>query len=377
MNRPYTWIEINASAFTNNLALYKNIIGKDRVFAPVIKSNAYGHDMHQIARICEESGYVDWLCVGLLSDAIALRMSGITKPIFVLGYLDGNLAQAAGQNIDMLLFDYETAQELNAVGKEHNCTFNVHIKVDTGLSRLGVFPDQLIPFVQRVRALPFIHINGIYSHFAEPQALDDWYTQMQLAKFNHALNQLTQANIYIPRIHIANSAATTRFNLEQCNMFRVGAGIYGLWASELVKAITQERCPGFNIQTVLSWKTRVISIKDVPTDTFVGYIRTHQTKRQTKLATIPIGYHDGYTLHYSNRAEVRIGNYYAPVVGRVCMNHTIIDVTDIPNVHVGDEVLLVGDDPKVNVYTFAQLIGNNNAREVLTVINPHIQRFVV
>ncbi len=377
MNKPYTWIEINASALINNLALYKKILGKNRILAPVIKANAYGHDMHQIARICEESEYADWLCVALLSDAIALRTRGITKPVFVLGYLDGNLELAVGQNIEMLLYNYETAQELNTIGKEHRYIFNVHIKIDTGLSRLGIFPDQLLPFIQKVQTLPFIKINGIYSHFAEPQALDDSYTQMQLNQFNQALNQLKQANIHIPYVHIANSAATTRFTLDQCNLFRVGAGIYGLWPSELIKTITQKRYPDFNLQMILNWKTRIINIKEVQADTFVGYVRTHQTKRVTQLATIPIGYHDGYSLQYSNRGHVRIGNHYAPIVGRVCMNHTILDVTDIPHVRIGDEVLLVGDDPKVNVYTFAQLIGNNNPREVLVNINPHVQRLVV
>ncbi len=377
MNKPYTWIEINASALTNNLALYKKIIGKDRIFAPVIKANAYGHGMHQIAQLCQASEYVDWLCVALLSDALALRAAGITKPIFVLGYLDGDLEHAVHQNIDMLVYDYETAQALNVIGKQHTYVFNVHIKIDTGLSRLGIFPDQLLSFVATIRALPFINIHGIYSHCAEPQAPDDTYTQMQLVQFNQALTQLTQARIHIPYVHIANSAATTRFEVAACNMFRVGAGVYGLWPSETVKTITQNRYSDFNLKLVLSWKTRIINLKEVPADTFVGYIRTHQTKKMTILATIPTGYYDGYTLHYSNRGYVRINNQYAPIVGRVCMNHTILDVTDIPGVRVGDEVLLLGDDPQVNVYTFAQLIGNNNPREVLINVYPHIPRFVV
>lgn len=377
MNKPYTWIEINASALNNNLAMYKKIIGKDRILAPVIKANAYGHGMQEIARICQTSEYADWMCVALLSDAIVLRTNGITKPIFVLGYLDGDLTHAVHKNIDILLYNYEVAQELNAIGKEHNYIFNVHIKIDTGLSRLGIFPDQLLPFIQKIHTLPFIKINGIYSHFAEPQAVDDSYTKMQLKQFNNGLNQLAHTKIHIPYIHVANSAATTRFDLDQCNLFRVGAGIYGLWPSPLIKTITQERYPDFNLQTVLNWKTHIINIKEVPADTFVGYVRTYQTKRTTQLATIPIGYHDGYSLQYSNRGHVRIGNQYAPIVGRVCMNHTILDVTDIAHAHIGEEVLLVGDDPLVNVYTFAQLIGNNNPREVLVNIHPHIERLVV
>ena len=333
--------------------------------------------MHEIAQLCQASEYVDWMCVALLSDALALRAAGITKPIFVLGYLDVDLAHAVHQNIDMLLYDYATAQELNALGKEHNYIFNVHIKIDTGLSRLGIFPGQLLSFIQQLRALPFININGIYSHCAQPQDVDDSYTLMQFAQFNHALAQLKQANISIPYVHVANSAVTTRFDGGSCNLFRVGAGIYGIWPSQTVQTITQNKYPDFNLQLILSWKTRIINLKEVPTDTFVGYIRTYQTKRKTILATIPIGYHDGYNLQYSNRGFVCIQNRQAPIVGRVCMNHTIIDVTDIPNVSVGGEVLLLGDDPQVNVYTFGQLIGNNNPREALVHIRPDISRFVV
>jgi alanine racemase len=377
MNKPHTWIEINKQAFTNNCAQYKEIIGEHNIFAPVIKANAYGHGMYQIADLCEENKHVDWLCVALLSDAISLRTHGITKPIFVLGYLDTDAEQAINQNIDMLLYDYATAHTLNALGKKHNTIFNVHIKIDTGLSRLGIAPAELIPFIKKVRKLPFVTINGVYSHLAESQAVDDWYSTMQITQFNQALAQLKRSNIHIPYIHIANSAATLRFNVEPCNLFRVGAGIYGIWPSEYIKNSAQERYPDFNLQTVLTWKTRIINLKKVPADTFVGYIRTHQTKRPTQLATIPIGYHDGYNLRYSNCAYVRIGNQYAPVVGRVCMNHTILDVTDIAHINIGDEVVLVGDDPRVNVYTFGQLIGNNNPREVLVNIQPHVPRLVV
>jgi alanine racemase len=377
MNKTYTWIEVDSHAFNHNLAQYKKVIGQDRIFAPVIKANAYGHGMQEIAQLCQSSEYVDWLCVAFLSDALALRATGITKPIFVLGYLDGDYAQAVGHNIDMLLYDYETAQELNRVGKEYKYVFNVHIKVDTGLSRLGIFPDQALSFIQKVRALPFVHINGIYSHCAQPQDPDESYTKMQFSQFAHVLNQLINAHIRIPYVHIANSAVTTRFDFDACNLFRVGAGVYGIWPSQAVKTITQTNYPGFDLKLVLSWKTRVINVKEVPADTFVGYICTYKTKRKTRLATIPIGYHDGYNLRYSNCGFVRIHNQYAPIVGRVCMNHTILDVTDIPNVSVGDEVFLLGDDPQVNAYTFGQLIGNNNPREVLINLHPHISRLVV
>jgi len=371
---PYTWIEISKSALLHNLAQYKKYIGTHNILAPVVKANAYGHGMLQVAHICQESPDADWLCVALLSDALLLREHGITKPIFVLGYIDVDPALAAHKHIDLLVYDLAIAQQLNTIGNKHNCVFNIHIKIDTGLSRLGVLPHEAHTFIATIRTLPGIALRGIYSHLAESQLEDTTFTHQQLQKFDTLLMQL---DLPFALKHVANTAATMRFSRNNYNFFRVGAGTYGLWPSETVKNITLQQDPSFTLKPVLTWKTRIMHIKKVHADTSVGYNRTHQTTKESTLAIVPIGYYDGYDIRYGNKGMVKIGNAYAPIVGRVCMNHTIIDVSNIPPVQIGDEVTLMGADEPISAPRFAQLTGNNNVREVLTNIYPHIERRIV
>lgn len=374
---PYTWIEVSKSALLHNLAQYKKFIGLHNILAPVIKANGYGHGLQHVASICQESPDVDWLCLALLSDALALRKQGITKPIFILGHIDVDPALAVNQNIDLLIHDMHTAQTLNTIGKAHKYTFNVHLKIDTGLSRLGILPEEAINCIKKIQHMSHITIRGIYSHLAESQLEDDTFTLQQLHTFNIILEQLKKEQIHIPLKHIANTAASTRFFSDTYNFFRIGAGMYGLWPSPIVKKITLERDPTFTLQPVLTWKTRVMHIKKLKAGSFVGYNRTHQLAQDSTIAVIPIGYYDGYDIRYSNKGVVKIHDTYAPIVGRVCMNHTIINVSNIPDTHVGTEVTLMSGDPEISPYRFAQFTGNNNVREVLTNIYPHIERIIV
>lgn len=374
---PYTWIEISKPALLHNLAQYKKFIGAHNMLAPVIKANAYGHGMQQVAHICQESPHVDWLCLALLSDALTLRKQGITKPIFVLGHIDSDPALAINQHIDLLVHDMHTAQALNKIGAEHNYIFNIHIKIDTGLSRLGILPEEAITYIEKMQQMPHIYINGIYSHLAESQREDDTFTQQQIEQFTRLLAQLNQENIHIPFKHIANTAASTRFFSDNYNFFRIGAGMYGLWPSETVKKITLEQYPTFCLKPVLTWKTRIMHIKKLKTGSFIGYNRTHRLAKDSTIAVLPVGYYDGYDIRYSNKGVVKIDTNYAPIIGRVCMNHTIVNISDIPDAQVGTEVILMSEDPKISPRHFAQLTGNNNVREVLTNIYPHIKRIIM
>jgi alanine racemase len=374
---PYTWIEISKSALLHNLGHYKKFIGTHNLLAPVIKANAYGHGMQQIAQICQESPDVDWICVALLSDAIVFRTQNITKPIFVLGHIDVDPALAINKNIDLLVYDLHAAEQLNAVGMQHNYIFNIHIKIDTGLSRLGVLPHEAIPTIKKIKEMPYLAVQGIYSHLAESQMEDDTFTQQQLKQFNTLLVQLEKENIIIPFKHVANTAASTRFFSKHYNFFRIGAGMYGLWPSEVVKNITLTQSPNFTLRPAFTWKTRIMHIKKLKSKSYIGYNRTHQLTQDSTIAVLPIGYYDGYDIRYSNKGMVKIHDVYAPIIGRVCMNHTIININDIPNAHIGTEVTLMSNDPMISPHRFAQLTGNNNVREVLTNIYPHIKRIIV
>lgn len=376
LNNQHTWLEISKFAIEHNLAQYKKVIG-NKILAPVIKANAYGHGLLEIARICQENLHVDWLCLTLLSDAIFLRSNSITKPILVFGPIDTNPAQAVNKNIEFVAYNCEMIEQLNTIGKAHNYIFGVHIKVDTGLSRIGRAPKNIIGFIKYCNTLPNIKITGVCTHLAESQKEDDCFIIQQKTVFDAIVHKLKDEQIHIPYKHISNTAATTRFSSDIYNFFRIGIGMYGLWPSKYIKSITLKQYPNFTLKPCLTWKARIMETKKVPTSSYIGYNRTYCANKDTIIAIVPVGYFDGYDLRFSNKACVRIKDSYAKIIGRVCMNHTVIDVTDISNVKIGNEVLLLGNYPKVSAYYFASLTGNDNVREILTKIFPHIPRIIV
>jgi alanine racemase len=372
-----SWVELSKQAFTHNIEHLKAILPADTVFAPVIKANAYGHDLYTIARLCQESSYVDWLCVGLLSEALALRAHGITKPLLVIGCIDADPVLALTHSVQLLVYSYAVAQELSRAAIAHKGRFDVHIKIDTGLSRLGLMHTDAVAQIVKIAQLPGLRVTGIYSHFAQAQADNAGYSQHQITLFKDVLAQLKTHNIVPPYIHISNSAATMRFSIPECNLFRIGAGIYGLWPSQRTQTEVMARYPHFSLRPILTWKTRVMHIQSIDTGSFVGYNCTQQVTRPSRIAILPVGYQDGYDIQFSNRGQVKIDTHYAPVIGRICMNHMMVDITDIPRAHIGQEVILIGHDGPHDVYALAQLSGNNNVREPLIHIAPHFPRIVI
>ena len=223
---PQTFLEISETAFNHNVNYYKNRIGHHNQLAVVIKANGYGHGLTQMAYLCEQNNAVNWLAVMVLSEALALEH--VTKPILVLGYSDINPEYAIGKNIHFMVDQLEYAENLNAIGKQHSYQFNVHVKVDTGLSRMGVLAHEAIHFIKQLQKLDYITITGIYSHFAASDT-DPEFTAQQYDQFNNVIADLNTHNIYIPHIHMSNSAAlSTLIYQPYFNLFRAGIGMYGL-----------------------------------------------------------------------------------------------------------------------------------------------------
>ncbi len=370
-----TWVEISQSAFDHNISLLKSTIGA-RLLALVVKANAYGHGMEQIATLAEQNDLVDWLCVAFASEALALKNLGISKPILVMSCIDTKPELLINTNIHCMVDNNEIMQQLNAIGKTYNYMFPVHIKIDTGLSRFGVTPDQVLPFIQAANQLQHVSIQGIYSHFAESDKEDKTFTKQQLEHFQAVLQELAAHNITIPHIHFSNSAATTTLNLPFCNLFRVGINAYGLWSSPATKESTQKKFSQFTLRPVATWKSKIIALKTVVPQNFIGYGRTFQAPRLMRIAIIPIGYYDGYDIRFSNNGSMLLHNQYAPIVGRVAMNTTSIDVTNIKNVQVNDDVILMGNYPHIHPHELATQIQTINTRELLTKINPLIPRII-
>jgi alanine racemase len=376
MNSNYsTWIALNQTNFEHNAHQFKRVLGNAQL-GIVVKANAYGHGMQQIAQMGQECKNVSWFCVAMLSEALQLRSYGIKKPILSLGHINAPLDQALGQHIDFSLYDYELAQNLQALGAAHNYTFNVHIKIDTGLSRLGIDPQDALDFIKKINSYSHVKINGLYSHFAESQKLDQSYTLEQTARFKAIVDAVNDLKITIPFIHLANSASVPTISLPFCNLSRVGAGIYGLWSSPDMKERTQLTYPEFNLKPIMCWKARIMHIQKVKAHSFIGYDRTYQAPHDMNVASLPIGYYDGYDFRLFNKSNMILHNTYTPVVGRIAMNITLLDVTHIPQAKKGDEVIIMGNYPQLHPYELGMLAGNPNVREITTKINPTIKRFI-
>jgi alanine racemase len=376
ISTPHTWIEISKSALEHNIKMYKKAIGQ-KTLGIVVKSNAYGHGLVEVARICQESEHADWLFTGTLTEALTLRRNGISKPLLVIYFIDADPMQALMHDIDVMVSDTQMLYELNALAIAHDKKFNIHIKIDSGMSRFGFLPHEVIDIVMLARGLQGIHVNGIYSHLAQAASADQTFNHEQEANFLKAITALEEQNIQLRHIHLSNSAGSTALSNDKANMVRIGLGIYGWWPSQSNKELTQAKFHDFELKPVLTFKTRIFQIRSIPADCFVGYDRTYKTTGVTKVAVLPIGYFDGYDRRLSSKGILLVHGEYAPVIGIIAMTTTLVDITHIPQAQVGDEVVLMGNYEKITPINLANVIGSFNAREIMTRLNPAIPRSVV
>ncbi len=370
---PLTWIEIDKDAFDHNVHQYKKIVSPS-LFAVVIKSNAYGHGMHHIAALAQKNSNVDYICTVSLSEAVSLRKYGITKPLLVLSIIDDALEQAFIHDIDLVVFDRCQAIVLHRMGAQLQQKIKIHIKVDTGLSRLGVMYNDALSFIQELHQLQYITIQGIFTHFAESEKMDQTFTDLQIDRFKQIVDSLEQINIKIPLKHASCSAAITVNHKSYFTLARAGIGVYGLWPSYDNKKTVQADGNYFSLKPVMSWKTKIIHLKEIPAGSYVGYNRTHCVTKISRIATLPVGYWDGYDRKLSNKGFVLINNQRAPLVGTIAMNLMMVDVTGL-NVNLNDEVILLGNYDGLTADTLAAQCNTINY-EFVTRINPLLPRII-
>ncbi|HEV2600720.1 MAG TPA: alanine racemase [Candidatus Babeliales bacterium] len=366
-----SWIELSKSAFNHNITLLRKIIGATVNLAIVIKGNAYGHGTAAIAQLCQENSNVDWLCTVSLSEAVFIRELKVTKPIIVLSFIDTNPIDAIHHNIDLMIQDMATLKMVHDHAQAISKSINIHIKIDTGMSRLGFTPAEFLANIHTILALPYIKIRGISSHFAESNNPASDFTPQQLQEFNALLEELKRQNVEIPLHHIANSAATISTPAAHGNFVRIGGAAYGLLP----------KINNYSFIPVATWKTTISFIRTIAANEHVGYDRTYTTAQETKIGILPVGYYHGYHRNLSNIGSVLIATadgqqHYAPIVGRICMNHTLIDVTHIENIQIGDVAALLGAQEKIHPLTIATLIKSYNPREAVTTINQTIERII-
>lgn len=326
------WAEVSLDHIAHNVQQFCNLLGPNCQLMAVAKANGYGHGALETAYTMIANG-TNWLAVALPEEGVRLRRGGITAPILVLGAVSAHeLEVCVTHDLSVTVFEPHIARLLSQAAVKWQKVAKVHIKVDTGMGRLGLLPESFGELVELVQQLPGLEIQGVFTHFAQADAPDLEYTKWQWSRFTKVQNELIARNITVPYFHAANTAATLFFPPSRLDLARVGLGLYGLYPDQ--------RRP-LDLRQALSLKTKVAFVKRVPAGSALSYDSSYVTWKETSIAILPIGYADGLARSMSNRGKVLIKGKLCPIVGRVTMDHTLVDVGDLP-VQMGDEVILIG-----------------------------------
>jgi len=359
------WAEIDLDALTANVRALRRFVGPSVEIMAVVKANAYGHGAVPVAQTALAAGATR-LAVHRVQEGIELRRAGITAPILLLGYAPLRTAPAVVRyNLTPTIITQEFAEALAA---EAERPVPVHVKVDTGLSRYGVLPEETVDFVRMLQRLPRIHVEGIYTHFATADEADPSYVRRQLDRFRSVLQALKTRGMYISFRHACNSAATLAFPEAHFDAVRPGIAMYGIPPSE-------DRSSPIPLRPVLTLKSRVARVRTLPAGRSIGYGRTYITSRPTRVALVPIGYGDGYHRLVSNRGAVLIRGRRAPILGRVSMDQIVVDVSHLDGVRMEEEVVIIGrqSEEEITATEVAQWAETIHY-EVVTSLLPRVPR---
>ena len=328
---------VDLNAIRHNLKQVRNKLHKGTKLMVIIKADAYGHGAVPIAKALDEE-WIDAYGVAIIEEAIELRAAGITKPILILGYTPKEqYSLVVAYDVTQTVFQYEMAEALSAEAVRQGRPAKIHIKIDTGMSRIG-YPDspESVKEIKQISQLDGIQIEGLFTHFARADESDKSSTERQLQRFLDFTDILEREGISIPIKHASNSAGAIDHKRAELNMIRCGIATYGIYPSEEVSRTEVQLIPAMELIT------HVIYVKEVEAGVGISYGATYVTGRKTKVATIPVGYADGYSRNLSNTGKVIIHGQYAPIIGRICMDQFMVDVTDIDGVKQGDFVTLLG-----------------------------------
>lgn len=342
-----TWVEISEQALVHNIQSLRSLTGSEAIFCAIIKANAYGHGFREIARIVRRNG-VDAFGVDTIDEALELRELFPTSMILVLGHvLSERLAEAFRERIDITLSDLDVLKEAESIAGKSAQEARIHLKIETGNSRRGAHEDEIPEMLNFFRNAKHVKLVGISTHFANIEDVSDpEFATLQFSRFEKAKNYITSQNLFPQYVHCACSAAIILYPETHGTLVRGGIAMYGLWPSSSVREALKRQLPSFELQPVLSWKTRIVQVKTFASGTSIGYGRTEILKKQSRVAVLPVGYWDGYDRRLSSIGEVLIGGNRCKVLGRVCMNMTMVDVSAVPNVHTNQEVILLGRDQR-------------------------------
>lgn len=333
------YAQIDLDAICQNIQNVKQKVGADTKVMAVVKTDAYGHGAVPVARALASIG-TDAFAVATAEEALELRAAGILEPILILGYVfREDFSRLLKQDITLTVFQYETAKAVSECAQVLGVCAKIHIKLDTGMGRIGFLPNaESFAEIEKIAALPALSIDGIFTHFACADETDKTSCNRQKQRFLDFVSALEARGVHIPCKHMCNSAGIIEFSDGFLDMVRSGIMTYGLYPSEEVQK------ENFKLAPALQLKSHVSFVKTVEKGFTVSYGSTYTTEQKTVIATVPVGYGDGYPRALSNVGRVLIHGQYAPIIGRVCMDQFMVDVTEIPNVQAGDCVTLIGTD---------------------------------
>jgi len=377
--RAVQWIEVDGNSLIHNLELFRKTIGEDASLLAVVKANAYGHGLAEVAERAAE--VVGWFGVHTADEARQIRRLGLKIPVLIMGFVPPSELFDLDCSHHVVVSSLQSLEWIASYRQRTGVALPIHIKVDTGAKRQGISVDAL-PGLLSFASQHSIDVVGVASHFANIEdTIEHEFARVQLQRFREALDVVRRELRELPPfIHASCSAAALLFRETDFTLARVGISMYGHWPSRETRLSwsMEHQGDGVNLQPVLTWKTLVGQLQHVARDESVGYGRTWTARRPSQLAVIPVGYADGYSRSLGNRGRVLIRGRSASVVGRVCMNILMADVTDIPDVSIGDEVVLIGrqGDEEVQVEELALLSDTINY-EFLARLSPAIPRSIV
>ena len=362
------WAEIDLSALRHNISVIKEHIAGGARFCAVVKADAYGHGAIAVAREAVAMG-VDYLAVAVLSEAAALRWAGFTTPILVLGATQYEEADAVVDlGVTQAVFSRAAAEAISEAARRRGVRAKVHLAVDTGMGRIGVRPEDAGEMAAVIAALPNIELEGMFSHFALADAVDKSFAKEQFARFRRAMEDVKARGVAVPLCHIANSAAILEMPETHLDMVRAGIVLYGLCPSD---EVGQDA----GLVPVMSIKARFTHVKMLRAGETVSYGCTYRASRDVRVGTLPLGYADGYTRLYAGKAKVDFRGRLLPILGRICMDQCMVELTGANGVAVGDTVTIMGGDA-LTADALASWLGTINY-EVVCMFSPRVPRVYV
>lgn len=367
------WAEIDLNKLANNVNEIKKVC-KGKEIIGVIKADGYGHGAIDIYKEIQQNG-VNRFAVAVLSEAVELRKSGLESSLMILGFTNPNMYNEVLQyDLEQTIYSFEDAKLLSNVAVEKNIRAKIHIAVDTGMGRIGFLPNmESAQQVVNISNLPNVDIIGMFTHFSSSDEVDKEYTYRQIEKYNNFKGYLEKLGVFINFNHLSNSGAIIDLPELEYDAVRAGIILYGFYPSQQVNK------SAVNLQPIMSIKANIVHIKKVGKGEFISYGRKFETKRESVIATLPIGYADGFTRLLFEKANVIVKGKFAPVIGRICMDQCMIDITDIEGVEIGDEVIIIGRDEFGNEITadhIANQVGTINY-EVVCAVNKRVPRVYI